>query len=368
MLLRGEPEALREDGLALQQAADDLGLDQAQMTSAAGALTGGMTYNLLFEGAAAQAFTERVAELDGTYNTLRQALQLLSQALRGYAEALSGLQADARRLTQGAAAQGFEVADDGTVTDVGGGPPFAPADPVKRETQRGLYEVEAKAILYLAEDAAATAAAQVEQARALLLEPYHGQPPWKTGLVGKLGYAYTAYTSAATTATVARRQLLRLGDEMAPEIEARWEKTLNAAEEWARKLPGSRHLALDLGEISDGPILGSGLLRDLPVAGLLLTGVQTGQAIRAGADPTEEVAAGVGSTLVTGVATDAGIGVATALGLAGGAPIVIGVGAGVLAAWGVGEGIRAAFHTRLGHDIAQKVDHLVSSGWHKIFG
>jgi uncharacterized protein YukE len=417
MRIPGSPGALDAAAADLDGAARALGVDKGDLDGKASALTAPGHW----EGAGAAAFRGAVAELDPRLDTLLGACRQASAALAAYAGALTTAQGDAGRLDAAAAAQRFVVDDQGGVRYTG--PPVV-EDPTHPERSLAAaqqrLEQEAQRILRAAETAAEAAKGQIDEARMALVGPFRWSRPWENPW-SSLGYGYTAYTSAATTYSLTRAELdklegprdailrkietasspkklrhwqkllVRYDRQVAPELRTNLRGAMESADEWSARLRFSKGMAYGLGDLAEGAgPLGRALavkgVRAVPLLGVGLTAWQAKDNIQAGADPTEEVSADVASLAAGAVAADLAVGLAVGVGLTAGAPIVIGLAAGALAAYGVGEGVHWFFHTEVGHDVAQTVDHAVgdaahaagdaahavggavSKGWHSIFG
>jgi uncharacterized protein YukE len=417
MRIPGSPGALGAAAADLDAAAGALGRDRGDLDRRASALTAPGQW----EGEGAAAFRGSVAELDPQVDTLVGACRQASGALSAYAGALAAAQADADRLDAAAAAQHFVVDDQGGVRYTG--PPVI-EDPTQPQhslaAAQQRLELEAQRILGEAETAAETARGRIDAARMSLVGPFRWSRPWENPW-SSLGYAYTAYTSAATTYSLTRTELERLEgprDAILRKIETasspkklrHWEKLLarydrevsselrgnlrgamESADTWSARLRLSKGLAYSLGDLGEeaGPLSRAFAVRGvraIPLIGIGLTAWQAKENIEGGAEPTEEVTADAASLAAGAVAADLAVGAAVALGLTAGAPIVAGLVVGGLVAYGVGEGVHWFFHTQVGHDVAQTVDHAVgdavhavgdaghavgsavSKGWHSIFG
>ena len=417
MRIPGSPGALDAAATDLDGAVRALGRDQGDLDGRASSLTGAGRW----EGQGAAAFRGSVAELDPRFETLLGSCRQASAALTAYAGALSTAQGDAERLNGAAAAQHFEVDDQGGVRYTG--PPVA-EDPTRPDqtlaaAQQRLAQ-EAQRILHEAETAAETAKGQIDGARMALVGSFQWSRPWENPW-SSLGYGYTAYTSAATTAALTRADLERLEgprDAILRKIETasspkklrHWTKLLDrydrevsaelrgnlrgameSADTWSSRMRLSKGLAYGLGDLGEraGP-LGRAFavrgVRAIPLVGIGLTAWQATENIEGGADPTEEIGADAASLAAGAVAADLAVGAAVALGLTAGAPIVAGLVVGGLAAYGAGELVHWVAHTQWGHDAVQTVDHAVgdaahavggaahavggaiSKGWHSVFG
>jgi hypothetical protein len=246
------------------------------------------------------------------------------------------------------------------------------------------FQQRAQQLLGQADSIAHSAKQRLDQARMSLFERYHLAPPWSTPWgVGNLTHAaYTGAASAYSMATLPRDPLqlernrlqLKLDGASSPKKARHWQKllerfdrthgtalansddALRTAERWANRLPGSRVVGLSAGDLAGGSrVLGSPVLRNVPVVGAVLTAGQSAWEISHGAEPTENITANVTSLVAGSIAADLAIGGAIALGMAGAAPIVVGVVVGGLVAWGVGEGVHAFFQTEVGRDVANAV-------------
>jgi hypothetical protein len=364
-----------------------------------------------WEAEAASDFAGSVVKLDDEIERLAGACHAAQEALSTYAGELSRLQSQASQLNQEAAAAQVSIADDGTASYHG--PPILTA--AGAPGPQVAFQQRARQLLDQAETAARTARQEVNQARLSLVERYHLAPPWSTPW-GVSNLVHATYTGAASAYSMAKlrfdplqqernRLQWKLEGASSPKKLRHWQKLLDrfdrdhgtaladtedamqAADKWSRRLPGSRFLGLSLGDVAgDSTVLGSRVLRNVPVAGAILTAGQSAWDIAHGAEPTETITANTTSLIAGSVAADLAIGGAIALGMAGAAPIVAGIVVGGLVAWGVGEGVHAFFHTEVGRDVAHAVDHAadaavdavgdagkavghaVSDTWHSIFG
>jgi hypothetical protein len=128
---------------------------------------------------------------------------------------------------------------------------------------------------------------------------------------------------------------------------ARFASTAAAAE----KLANLRGAGLAASEMRVLPGAGAvPVLKRVPIAGSILSGIATYDAIKKGGEPVTEVSATVGSLVVGTVATQVAVAGLVTLGMAGAAPVLIGAAVGAAVAWGVGEGIKWLAHTRVGQD------------------
>jgi hypothetical protein len=418
MRIPGSPGALGSAAADLDGVARALGQDKGELDGTASSLTATGQWT----GEGAGAFRGAVARLDPRVDTLVGACGQARAALAAYGQALATAQADADRLTRAAAAQHFQVDDQGGVRYTG--PPVV-EDPSQPQHTLAAAQVrlegEAQRILQAAETAAEAAKQQIDDARMALVGPFQWSRPWDNPL-STAGYLHGAYTSAASTFSLAGADLSKvegprnaildkLAGASSPKKARHWQKllarydrevsaqyranlrtTMETAEGVSRRFPFSNALSYSLGDMSRsaGPLseaFGSRALRNVPVLGIGLTTVQAGYNIANGAEPTEEVTAGATSLVAGAVAADLAVAGMVALGATGfGLPIVAGLVVGGVVAYGVGEAVHWFFHTEVGHDIAQTVDHAVgdavdavgdaaetvgdavSKGWHSIFG
>jgi hypothetical protein len=360
---------------------------------------------------AAGAFAGSVVQLDDEIERLAGACHAAQGALSTYAGELSRLQSQVNQLNQDAAAAQVSIDDDGSAR-YHGPPILAPAGAPGPQV---AFQQRARQLLDQADAAARTAREQVNQARLSLVEAYHLAPPWATPW-GTGNLVHAAYIGAASAYSMAKLRFnplqqqrnglqWKLDAASSPKKARHWQKLLdrfdrdngtalansedamNAADRWANRLPGSRVLGLSLGDMAgEGGVLGSRVLRNVPVVGAVLTAGQSAWDIAHGAEPTETITANTTSLVAGSIAADVAIGGAIALGMAGAAPIVAGIVVGGLVAWGVGEGVHAFFHTEVGRDVTHAVDHAadvavdavgdagkavghaVSDTWHSIFG
>jgi uncharacterized protein YukE len=412
MRIPGNPGALGSAAADLDAVAGALGRDKGELDGKASSLTATGQWT----GEGAGAFQGAVARLDPRVDTLVGACGQARAALAAYGQALAAAQADADRLTAAAAAQHFQVDDQGGVHYTG--PPVI-EDPSQPEhtlaAAQARLEGEAQRILQAAETAAETAKRAIDDARMALVGPFQWSRPWDNPL-STAGYLHGAYTSAASTYSLSGADLAKvegprnailekLANASSPKKVRHWEKLLArydrqvSAEYRAnlrttmetagtvsdRYLPFSKALGYSLGDAagSAGPLagaFGSRALRNVPVLGIGLTTIQGGYNIAHGAEPTEEITADATSLVAGAVAADLAVAGMVALGATGfGLPIVAGLVVGGVVAYGVGEAVHWFFHTEVGHDLAQTVDHAVgdaadavgdavSKGWHSIFG
>jgi len=406
MRIPGNPEAVSAAAGSLGGVNGALHGDEGDIDARAQSLTAPGQW----DAEAASAFAGSVVKLDDEIERLAGAGHAAQAALSAYAGELSRLQSQASQLDQEAAAAQVSIDDDGAARYHG--PPI-----LTRAGAPGPEQAfQQRARQLLAEAAAArTAREQVNQARLSLVEPYHLAPPWSTPW-GTGNLVHAAYTGATSAYSMARLRFNPLQQERnrlqwkldvasSPKKARHWQKLLdrfdrdqgtalansedamNAADRWANRLPGSKVLGLSVGDLAgDSRILGSPVLRNVPVVGAGLTALQSGWDIAHGAEPTETITANTTSLVAGSIAADVAIGGAIALGMAGAAPIVAGIVVGGLVAWGVGEGVHAFFHTEVGQDVAHAVDHAadaavdavgdagkavghaVSDTWHSVFG
>jgi hypothetical protein len=407
MRLRGDPGAVSAAAGDLGGVTSGLHTDEAGIDSRAQSLTAPGNW----DAQAAAAFAGAVVKLDDEIERLAGACHAAQGALSWYAGELSRLQSQVGQLNQDAAAAQVSIDDDGNAR-YQGPPILAPAGTPGPEQ---AFQQRARQLLGQADSIAHTARQRLDQARMSLVERYHLAPPWSTPW-GTGNLIHGAYTGAATAYSSAKlrfdplqqqrnRLQWKLDGVSSPKKARHWQKLLerfdrdngtalansedamNAADRWTRRFPGSRFLGLNAGDLAgDSRILGSPVLRNVPVVGAVLTAGQSAWEIGHGAEPTETITANTTSLVAGSIAADVAIGGAIALGMAGAAPIVVGVVVGGLVAWGVGEGVHAFFHTEVGRDVAHAVDHAadatvdavgdagkavghaVSDTWHSVFG
>ena len=390
MRLPGNPGAITATMGDLSNVIGALGTDKGDMDSTARSLTSPGHWTA--DGAT--AFATAVISVDDDIDRLGSACEGAGGALSWYAGELSSLQATADRLNQAAAANHLTIDDDGNVSYTG--PPVvqaAGAAPPWAAAQQQLA-IEARQLVADAKRIAEAAKKQLDDAR-MSMSRYDVAPPWATPWSTGIN-AYVAYTSAADTYSLLKRRLDplqaqrdylagKLDRASSPSKMRHWDKELrrferdfgndltttedavDSAGRWAGRLPFSKPLSLSLGDLGgDSAILGSRALRNVPVAGIVLTAGQAAWNIHDGAEPTEEVGADTASLVAGSVAADLAVTGIVALGVAGAAPIIVGLAVGVVVAWGVGEGVHAFFHTELGHEVAHDVDQAVGTAVHAV--
>jgi hypothetical protein len=374
--LRGDPGAVSAAAGELGGVISALHSDQTSIDRTAHSLTAPDRW----EAQAAAAFAGAVVKLDDEIDRLAGACQAAQGTLSWYATELSRLQSQASQLNQDAATAQVSIDDLGNAR-YHGPPQLAPAGSPSPEW---AFQQRATQLLGQAESVAHTARQQLDQARLSLFDSYHLAPPWATPWgVGNLTHA--AYTGAASAYSSAKlrynplqqernRLQAKLAGASSPKKARHWlkllerfdrahgtalantEDAMRTAQRWANRLPGSSYLGLNAGDLAPGSrVLGSPVLRSVPIAGAVLTAGQSAWEIRNGADPTETITANTTSLVAGSIAAEMAIGGAIALGMAGAAPIVVGVVVGGLVAWGVGEAVHAFFQTDLGRDVADAV-------------
>jgi hypothetical protein len=376
MRLPGDPGAVSAAASELGGVVGALHSDQTSIDRTAHSLTAPGRW----EAQAAAAFAGAVVKLDDEIDRLAGASHAAQGALSWYAGELSRLQSQVRQLDQDATAAQVSIDDLGNAR-YHGPPQLAPAGTPSPEWS---FQQRASQLLGEAERVAHSAKQRLDQARLSLFDRYHLAPPWATPW-GVGNTAHAAYTGAASAYSSARlrynplqqqrnRLQAKLEGASSPKKARHWlkllerfdrshgaalantEDAMQTAERLANRLPGSRLLALNAGDLAPGSrVLGSSVLRSVPVVGAGLTAVQSTYEIANGADPTETVTANATSLVAGSIAADLAIGGAIALGMAGAAPIVVGVVVGGLVAWGVGEAVHAFFHTEVGRDVADAV-------------
>jgi uncharacterized protein YukE len=407
MRIRGNPEAVAAAAGDLGGVTSRLHSDETSIDNTAHALTAPGHW----DAQAATAFAGAVVKLDDEIERLAGACHAAQGALSWYAGELSRLQSQVSQLNQDAAAAHVSIDDEGTARY--NGPPIL--TPAGAPGPAQPFQQRARQLLGQADSIAHTARQRIDQARMSLVERYHLAPPWSTPW-GTGNLVHAAYTGAASAYSMAKlrfdplqqdrnRLQWKLDGASSPKKARHWQKLLqrfdrehgtalsnsedamNAADRWANRLPGSKVLGLSVSDLAaDSRILGSPVLRNVPVVGAVMTAGQSAWEIGHGAEPTETITANTTSLVAGSIAADVAIGGAIALGMAGAAPIVVGVVVGGLVAWGVGEGVHAFFHTEVGRDVANAVDHAaeatvdavgdagkavghaVSDTWHSIFG
>jgi hypothetical protein len=399
---------------AVSAAASDLGGvvnalhgDETSIDGTANSLTASGHW----DSPAAGTFASAVAGLDDEIDRLGGACHAAQGALSSYASQLSQLQSEVDQLNRDAAAAHVSVDDTGNASYHG--PPVVQA--AGSPTPEQPFAERGRQLKQRADSIADTARQQLDAARHSLSEHYHLAAPWSSPW-GTGNLVHSLYTGPASAYAIARQHLdplqaqrdwLQWKYEMAssPKKARHWlkllerfdrehganygalEDTVDTAGRWSERIPGSRLLGLSVGDLAgDSSILGSRVLRNVPVVGAVLTAGQSTWEIAHGAEPTETITANTTSLVAGAVATDAAIGLAVGAGMVGAAPVVIGVAAGIAVAWGVGEGVHWFFHTDAGHAVAHAVDsgvstaahavgdaghavaHGVSSAWHSVFG
>lgn len=410
---------MRPDGspAAVAGAADTISHGASLTAAARGELTVAAA-RPAWTGQAASRFQDGVARMEGGFTTLIDASTSAAAALRAYAAELTRLQRKADALADQFAGYGIAIDPAGRAVPTPGlHDPVILDDNLRRHGP--LFEDQARSLRHEADQAAADAIHRVDTARSLLHEHTSRSEYLRTQLLsaaGAVNTVYSAYTAPAGTASSAGQRLGELEDELRGLRAYAERKTskVRASKAWAAyndalrssaaqrqalretaaagrsiagRLPLSAELSATVGEAVNGRTLPAGLsrlgrvpvARGLPVVGTALTGVQITADIAGGGSPTKAVTSNLASLAAGSIAAEGAILLATGIGLTAGAPLVAGLAVGTAVAVGVGYAINAFFETKIGHDVAQAVDHAVgdaadavgdavSGAWRKVFG